>query len=88
MNSLFASGSPVVSVAPETLFHIGPLPVTNAQMLGLLGMGTMLAILFYTANQVKNGKRGRFMHAVMMLFESLYDTTVEVIGDKKVALCE
>ena len=39
MNSLFASGSPVVSVAPETLFHIGPLPVTNAQMLGLLGMG-------------------------------------------------
>src|SRR5687767_2069356 len=29
--------------------------------------------------------RSRFMHAVMWLFENLYDTTVEVIGDKKIA---
>jgi len=86
MNSMFASASPTVSVAPETLFHIGPLPVTNAQMLGILGISLMLWLLFYTAKQVKTGKRGRLMHAVMWLFESLYDTTVDVIGDRKVAM--
>lgn len=82
---IFAAEGPHISIAPETLFHVGPLPVTNAQLLGLLGTGLLLWALFATVRGVRNGSRNRFVHGVMMLFESLYDTTVEVIGDKKIA---
>lgn len=83
--NVFAAEGPHISIAPETLFHVGPLAITNAQLLGLVGTGLLLWILFATVRAIRNGSRGRFMHAVMWLFESLYDTTVEVIGDKKIA---
>lgn len=80
------AAGPHISIAPATLFHIGPIAITNSQILGTIGAGLLLWILFATVRAVKRGGRGRFMHAVMWLFENLYDTTVEVIGDKKVAL--
>lgn len=85
-STLFASESagPHISISPEVLFHIGPFGVTNAQLLGLLGSLVLIAMLLRTVQAVKRGSRSRFMHAVMWLFESLYDTTVEVIGDKRV----
>jgi F-type H+-transporting ATPase subunit a len=87
MTGIFAAeaAGPHISIAPEVLFRIGPLVITNAQLLGMVGTGLLLWILFATVRAIRNGSRSRFMHAVMMLFESLYDTTVEVIGDKKIA---
>jgi len=85
MNSLFASTTPEVSVAPETLFHLGPFPVTNSHILGLLGVSVILLLMFGTVRALKRGSRSRLMHMVLWAFESLYDTTVEVIGDKQVA---
>ncbi len=86
MINLFAREQPTVSVAPQTLFHVGKFIVTNSQMLGVLGIATLLIVLFIVKAQVKRGRRGRFMHMVMWMFESLYDTAVEVIGDRSVAL--
>lgn len=77
---------PHISIAPETLFHLGPIAITNAQVLGLIGSLLLLWILFSVAKAVRTGSRSRFMHAVMALFENLYDTAVEVIGDKKIAV--
>ena len=85
MMHLFAAETPHVSVAPETLFHLGPFPVTNAQMLGLVGTIILLVIMFATVRALKRGSRSKGMHAVMWFFESLYDTALEVIGDKHVA---
>jgi F-type H+-transporting ATPase subunit a len=76
---------PHISIAPEVLFHIGPLAITNAQVLGTLGSLLLLWMLFSVAKAVRTGSRSRFMHGFMALFENLYDTAVEVIGDKKVA---
>jgi F-type H+-transporting ATPase subunit a len=83
--NLFASAEPKVSVAPETLFHVGPLPVTNSQILGLVGTSLLVYLLFTAVKQIKAGKRGRFVTAVLFIFENLYDTAVDVIGDKEVA---
>ncbi len=80
------AAGPHISIAPETLFHVGPLAITNSQLLGAIGAAILLWIMFFTVRAVKRGSRNRFMHAVMMLFENLYDTTVEVIGDRKIAL--
>src|SRR6266545_7524868 len=85
MTPLFASEVPKVSVAPETLFHIGPFAVTNSNMLGIIGVSLLLIVMFWTARAIKKGSRSRFMHLILWFFESLYDTTVEVIGDKHVA---
>lgn len=76
---------PHISIAPEAVFHIGSFPVTNAQILGLIGSGLLIWMLFRVVKAIKTGQRGRFMHAILWLFENLYDTAVEVIGDKRVA---
>ncbi len=88
MTHVFAAetAGPHISIAPETLFHVGPIAITNSQILGTIGAALLLWILFSTVRAVRRGSRSRFMHAVMWLFENLYDTTVEVIGDKKIAL--
>jgi F-type H+-transporting ATPase subunit a len=67
------------------LFHIGGFPITNAQMLGILGIGVLLAIMFGVVRAIKRGSRSLGMHTMLWAFESLYDTTVEVVGDKHVA---
>src|SRR5687767_10373592 len=85
--STFASeaAGPHISIAAEELFHFGPIVITNASLLGIVGGLLVLWILWATVKAHKRGSRSRFMHAVMWLFENLYDTTVEVIGDKKIA---
>jgi len=82
---MVAETTPHISIAPETLFHFGPLQLTNSQLLGLFGMLLTFWALYATAKAFKNGKAGRFAHLIMWAFESLYDTTVEVIGDKTIA---
>jgi F-type H+-transporting ATPase subunit a len=84
LNSI-ASAQPKVSVAPETLFHIGPIAVTNSQILGLIGTSILLVLLFTATKQIRSGKRGRFITAILFIFENLYDTAIDVIGDKSVA---
>jgi F-type H+-transporting ATPase subunit a len=83
--NIFAAENPHISIAPDTLFHVGPLVITNAQLLGAIGTGLLLWIMFATVRALKRGSRSRGMHAVLWLFENLYDTAVEVIGDKKIA---
>jgi len=83
--TVFAADGPHISIAPDTLFHLGPLVITNAQLLGLFGSAIVLWMLIATVRAHKRGSRSRGMHAVLWLFENLYDTTVEVIGNKKIA---
>lgn len=85
MFSLFAAESPHISIAPDTLFHIGPLIITNSFLLGLIGSVLVFWLLFVTARGVQRGSRSRFVHTILWAFESLYDTAVEVIGDRKTA---
>src|SRR5438045_2996355 len=86
MMNVFAASGPHISIAPEVLFRLGPLEFTNSQFLGLIGSLIVLGLLGATARAIKQGSRSRFMHAILALFESLYDTTIEVIGDRQVAL--
>lgn len=84
MTPVFASDVHI-SIGPEVLFHIGPVAITNAALLGFIGSTLLVITLLGVVRALKRGSRGKFMHAILWLFESLYDTTVEVIGDKKVA---
>ncbi len=83
--SLNMFAAPHVSIGPETIFHIGPFPVTNSHILGLIGGAIILALAFSLVRAIQRGSRSRFVYGATGLFENLYDTTVEVIGDKNVA---
>src|SRR4051812_31480733 len=84
-NQLFASTAPEVSIGPEQLFTIGGFPVTNSHILALVAGTLILVLTFSLTRAIKRGSRSRFVYAATGLFESLYDTTVEVVGDKSVA---
>ena len=84
----FASTSeagPHISIAPEVVIQAGPVGITNAQVLGVVGSLLLLWLMFGVAKKVRSGGRSRLADGFMALLENLYDTAVEVIGDKKVA---
>ncbi|MGB4762580.1 MAG: F0F1 ATP synthase subunit A [Candidatus Saccharimonas sp.] len=74
-----------VKLPTEVFFHIGPLPVTNAMILGAVGVTLMLAILGYTAYMVKNGRYNRFVGLISWAVEGMYGVVLEIVPDRKVA---
>jgi F-type H+-transporting ATPase subunit a len=86
MNNLFAEASgPHISIAPETIFHVGPIGITNAFLLGIIGSLLLIWLLRTAVRHLRAGKQSRLQHAVVWMFEGLYDTTVEVVGDRAIA---
>jgi len=88
MNSLLFFGnadSPHVSLVAEEVFHIGSFPITNSLIMGLVGYGILIGLFAYVALSIKNGRKNRLVSAVQWVFEMLYGTVEQVIGDKKIA---
>lgn len=87
----FASetGGPHISIAPQTVFTLFGVPVTNSQFTGFIGTLLLLALFAYTIRAIKRSNsavpNGRLAGFVLWMFEILYDTVVNVIGDRKIA---
>ncbi len=80
-----AEKTPHVSLAPEAVFTLFGFPITNSMVTGLIGYAILLGILFYVAGKVRKGKKNRFVSLIQWAFEGLYDTVVQVTGDRTVA---
>ena len=85
MLSAFAASGPHIDIKAETLFHLGPLPITNSVLLGVLGYALVIWMLFYTARTIKAGRSNRFTQLIMMIYEVLLTTAEQVVGERKVA---
>lgn len=85
MQLFIASTGPHVSITPDTLFYIGPIPITNTMVLGALGYLIVIAIFVVTAWLIKKGSRSRFMYAIVWLFEMLFKTVEDVTGSREKA---
>lgn len=81
----FAEAGPHIDIRPSTLFHIGPVPITNSIMLGILGYAIVLGALFYTVWAIKNGKKNKFVSFVTWGYETLYNQVEGIVGDKAIA---
>ena len=81
----FAASGPHINIKADVLFHIGPVPVTNSMLLGLLGYVLVIWGMFATARAVKTGKRNFVTSAILMIYEMLLGTVEQVLGDKVVA---
>jgi len=83
--NLFAAETPHISIAPEAVFHIFGLPVTNSQITGLIGSLIVIALLLFAVRSTRDGSKNRLVGFVMWMFEILYDTIYSVVGDRAVA---
>lgn len=79
------AAEPHIDIRASVLFHIGPLPVTNSMLLGLLGYSIVLGALFYVIWAIGKGKKNKFISFVLWAYETLYNQVEGIIGDKKVA---
>jgi F-type H+-transporting ATPase subunit a len=84
--SLFFAEGPHVSLPAEHLFDIGPIHITNSITSGILGTALVIWLFVYTARKLNAGKHTRLSIAVLWLFEILFGTIEEVLGDRKMAL--
>lgn len=83
MLNTFAAADLHISLAAEEIFRIGGFKVTNALLLGSIGVILMLALLFYAANKVKQGSQNRFVSMVQWMFEILLAQCEDIMGNKE-----
>lgn len=85
MISLFAATDMHISLVAEPVFQIGSAVITNAMILGFIGLIITLVICFYAASKVKRGQYNRFVGLFQWVFESLQGQIHDVIADRKLA---
>lgn len=73
-----------VSIAAESLFHIGNFPITNTLIMTLIVSSLIMVIAFAVRGKLQTVPRG-LQNIVEVLVESLYNLTIEVTQDKKLA---
>lgn len=73
-----------VSIAAESLFHIGGFPVTNTLIMTLIVSVLVMSLAFVLRGRLKQVPRG-LQNVVEILIESLFNLTVDVTQDKKLA---
>lgn len=83
--ALLAATELHISIAADTVFHIGGFPITNAIITGTIGLIITIAIFWYVAGKVKREKYNRFVGLVQWVFEGLLTQIDNVIPDKKLA---
>lgn len=86
MSALFvAAAGPHIEIKAETLFTVGGLDITNSVMLGIVGYAVVIWLMFATAKAVKTGKKNIVTKSVQWVFEMLFGTVEQVVGDKALA---
>lgn len=79
---MIAAAGPEISLSAKPLFEVGPLLVTNSTMLGILGTGVLLVVLFYARGRIASGRFDRLSVAVLWIFEILFKTAEDVLGSR------
>jgi F-type H+-transporting ATPase subunit a len=85
ITSSFASEQIHVSLPAEKIFHIGSFPITNSMMMLAVAYTIVIALMFSAAKSIKSGKPNRLATGVHWLFEILYKTVEDMLGDKEKA---
>lgn len=85
MTTAFAAETPHVSLAAEQVFSLFGFPITNSMILGVFGYTIVVVLLFWVARSVKKGSRNRAVLAIQWMFEGLYGTVEQVMGDREKA---
>lgn len=85
LTTFAASSEPHISIAAEEIFKLGPVSITNAIILGVIGIALTVGLLAYVASMLKRGKTNFFVGLVQWAFEGFYTQAIDIIGDRATA---
>jgi len=80
-----SDGAPHISLAPDTFFNLGGIPITSSMMLGFIGYALVIWLFIYMRKAAQQPRPNRFGTAVLWVFEGLLNTIEEVTKDRKLA---
>jgi F-type H+-transporting ATPase subunit a len=84
MDPIFAINLPKITLAPDTLFHIGPIPITNSNLVMII---VMVAIILFFALLTRRlqtvPSRGQALGEVIV--EGLFNFTAATSGNRSLA---
>ena len=84
MINYMASAGPHISIKAEPIFEIFGISITNAHLLGLLGLLVLVILLFQARAVALGKKKPTFVTRIMTwVFDGLYNTVRQVIPDEK-----
>jgi F-type H+-transporting ATPase subunit a len=72
-------------LAPEKLFSLGPIPITNSMLLGWIGAVFVFVIFGTAAKASKIWPQSRFAFFVESLIDFVYNLLVDSFGDRQKA---
>lgn len=84
--TLLAAEGPHVSLVAEPILQLGSVVITNSMLLGILGTGLLIAMLWHARNRAISGKHTRLSVALLSLYEILVNTATDVLGDRAKAM--
>ena len=71
-----------ISIKAETLFHLGPLPVTNTMLTAWVVMFGLIVVAILTSRSLKKIP-GKFQNFVEMIIEALLDFLTTITGSRE-----
>jgi F-type H+-transporting ATPase subunit a len=82
---LIPFGISVAPLAPDKLFSIGPIPVTNSSILGGITALLVLALFIFARRSSQLRPKSRLAFYIESVVELIFGLVVESFGDKKKA---
>ena len=79
----FFASSESAPLAPQVLFNVGPLPITNSMMLGLLSAVVVIGLFGAAAKATKLWPKSRFTYYIETIVEVIFGLMDETFGNRQ-----
>lgn len=83
LTNFAASGVPEVHIAPQTIFHLGPVAITNSILYGWIATAIMLLLFIVAARRISVHPKGGFIQLVEVVADFMSDTVKDAFANKE-----
>lgn len=83
IGSIMASSVPETHIAPQTVFHIGPVAITNSILLGWIATALMVIAFIWVARRMTIHPKGGVTQFVELIAEFMVGTVVDAFHEKE-----
>lgn len=74
---------PAIHIAPETVFHIGPVAITDSILYGWIAIVVMTVVFIMVARRITVHPKGGFIQVVEAIAEFMSETVQDAFADKR-----
>jgi F-type H+-transporting ATPase subunit a len=81
--AIFAASVPEVHIAPQTVFHLGPVAITNSILYGWISTAILTIVFIWAARRISLHPKGGFIQFVEIVADFMSDTVKDAFADKE-----